>query len=443
MSVTAADVRIPRARWIVVGAAIVACACYLWLARTYTFYFDEWTFIITAPDWTLATIFQPHNEHPSIPFRVIYWLLLNTVGLRSYMPYMAVVLLFHFAVVLLLFELIRGRAGDLIGVASAVLLLVLGAGWEDILWAFQLAWLASVGLGLAALLLLQGPRTPARLAAIAALIAGSLSFSGIGVPFAVAAAVVLAATPHRRRDVLWLAPVAVALALWYVTFGRMGNHPDPQPTAFNLLLDPVYTVWGLGAGAAGLIGMGGWFGPPLLAAAGLALAVSWMRRRPDPLALGTATGLVSFFAVAGLTRAQLGYVQAGSARYLYVAATLWLILLADAARALPWRGTWRPALLACAFLACFNSAVLLFAYATARTVVMERQVADYYALSAERNDSCLDPDGAVDLLVMPVITSPGPYFRAVDHYGDPAAGRPLRDRADYESGIQRLRKPSC
>lgn len=440
---TAADVRIPYARAIVAGAAFIACTALFWLSRSYTFYFDEWTFIITAPDWTIATIFQPHNEHPSIPFRVIYWVLLNTVGLRTYAPYMGIVLLFHLVDVTLLFELIRRRAGELVALACALLLLLLGAGWEDIVWAFQLAWLASVGLGLGALLLLQGQRTPVRIGGVAVLIAGSLSFSGIGVPFAVAAGVLMVATPRRRRDVLWLTPVAGALAVWYLIFGKLGNHPDPQPTAFNLLLDPIYTLWGLGASAAGLVGEGGWWGPPMLVLALLALGVTWTRHRPDPLALGGAAGLVAFYAVAGLTRAQLGYVQAGSARYSYVAATLWLILLADAAQRLPWRGTWRPALVACAFLAIFNSAVLLVAFSTARIVVMERQVAAYHALSAERNDPCLDPKGAVDLLVMPVETEPAPYYRAIDHYGDPAAGRPLKDVASYESGVQRLKRPSC
>jgi hypothetical protein len=136
-------------------------------------------------------------------------------------------------------------------------------------------------------------------------------------------------------------------------------------------------------------------------------------------------------------------VQAGSARYNYVAAALWLILLADAAKGLPWRGAWRPALVAGALLVCLNSALLLVDFATIRTVVMERQVADYYALSAERNDPCLDPNGAVDLRVMPVETAPGPYYRAIDRYGDPAAGRPLKDRAEYKAGVQRLRKPGC
>ncbi len=133
---TAAGVRVPRAREIVVAAALLGALCLLWATRNFTFYFDEWTFITTAPDWTPATIFQPHNEHPSILFRLVYWTLLNTVGLRSYLPYMALLALAHAANVLLLFELVRRRAGDLIGLAAALLLLVLGsscfrtrAGW--------------------------------------------------------------------------------------------------------------------------------------------------------------------------------------------------------------------------------------------------------------------------------------------------------------------------
>ena len=128
---------------------------------------------------------------------------------------------------------------------------------------------------------------------------------------------------------------------------------------------------------------------------------------------------------------------------MYIGAVLWLILLADAARSLPWRGTWRPALVACVFVAWFSSSVLLFAFATAKTVLTQRQVADYYALAAMRSDPCLDPAGAVDLLVMPVETSPALYYRAVDRYDDPRAGMPLVDQASYEAGIGHLRKAGC
>ncbi|MFI5284142.1 MAG: hypothetical protein ACHQ0J_13580 [Candidatus Dormibacterales bacterium] len=441
--VTASGVRIPHARLIMAAAAIVASAAILWLSRGYTFYFDEWSFILTAPDWTAVTYLQPHNEHPSILFRLVYAALLDTVGLRSYLPYMAVLLLLHSINVVLLFELVRRRAGDLIGVFAAAMLLVLGAGWEDILWAFQIAWLASVALGLAMFIVLQPSRTPRRLALAAGLVTGSLMFSGIGLAFAAGAAVTLFAQRGRRQDVLWLAPVAVALAAWYVAFGRDATPPNPPPSAANIVQLPVYALWGLGAAASGLAGLTGDAAPLFLAAAAGALGWTWWRHHPDPTALGTAAGLVSFFLVTGLARAQFGYHQAASGRYVYVAAVFWLILLADAARGLPWRGTWRPALVACVFLACFNSGVLLFTYAVAKDAQMQREGADLYALRTARHDPCLDPNGAVDPLVMPLVTSPAIYYRAIDLYGDPALDQPLVDHARFAVARANLVKPVC
>ena len=429
----------PRALPIVVAAALIACAVILWLTRTYTFYFDEWTFISTAPDWTLATYFRPHNEHPAILFRLVYSALLDTVGLRSYLPYMAALVVAHAANVVLLFELVRRRSGDLVALAAALLLLVLGAGWEDLLWAFQMAWLASVALGLGALLAMQNPR---RMAPATGLLAASLAFSGIGLAFAVAGTVQLLLTPARRRDVLWLVPVGIGLAAWFVAFGRFGNHPNPQPTAGNLLLDPLYTLWGMSQSVAGLIGEGGWVGAAVLAAAVAALAWHWWRHGADSFEIGAAAGLVAFYLVTGLTRAQLGVQQSGASRYTYIGALLWLILLAGPARNLPWRGTWRPALTACLFLACFNSAVLLFEFSVAKTAQMERAVADLQALAAERGDPCLDPNGHSDLLVMPQVTA-RLYYRAVDRYGDPVAGIPVHDQSDFEAARANLRKAGC
>jgi hypothetical protein len=433
-------VRVPRAWLVVAVAAAIGCVAILWLSRTYTFYFDEWTFIITAPDWTLSSYFEPHNEHPSMLFKAVYAALLNTVGLRTYLPYTVVLLLGHFANVLLLFALVRRRAGDGIALAAAALLLTLGAAWEDLLWPFQMAWLASVAFGLGALLLLRSPST---IPAAAALLAASLAFSAVGVAFAIAVGVQLLLTPGRRRELLWLAPVAAALLAWWVAFGRFGEHPNPQPGLANLLVDPLYAAWGLGQGAAGLLGLGGAFGPPLLVAGAAAIGWRWKRHGADPFTIGVAAGLVGFYLVTGLTRVQLGYQQSGASRYAYVGAVLWLILLSGAAQGLPWRGTWRPALVACVFLAWFSSSVLLFSFAAARTVLMQRQVADYYALAAMRSDPCLDPAGAVDQLVMPVETNPAMYYRAVDRYGDPRAGIPLLDRASFEAGMRHLRKAGC
>jgi hypothetical protein len=268
-------------------------------------------------------------------------------------------------------------------------------------------------------------------------------FSGIGLFFLIAAAVWLALTPERRHDLVWLAPVAVALAIWYLAYGRSGAPPTSTTLAGNIAVLPLYVAWGLGSSVAGLVGEGGLIGPVLLLLGLVALGFSWRRRRPDGFTVGIATALLAFYIVVGLNRAQIGYQQSGSGRYVYEGAVFWLLLLADAARNLPWRGTWRPALIACVFLACFNSGVLLYAYSAAKTEQMLREDADLQALAAERGAPCLDPNAAVDALVMPQVTSPPAYYRAVDRYGDPAAGTRVAPGPDFERARNHLLKPGC
>ena len=436
----AAAVRVPHARLLVALAAALICAVILWLSRGFNFYFDEWTFILPAgSDWTIYL--EPHNAHPAMLPRLIYTALLNTVGMRTYLPYMAVLLALHATSVWLLFELVRRRAGDVIGIAAAALLLVLGAGWENLLWAFQIGFVGSVACGLGALLVFDA--RPGRVWLAALLLLGSLMFSGIGLFFWGAAAVQLVLVPGRRRHLAWLAPIALLFGAWYIAYGRSGAPPNSTSLAANLAELPLYTLWGLGASAAGLIGEGGALGPPALVLAIATIGLAWHRRPPDAFAIGIAAALVGFYVVVGLNRGQLGYQQSGSGRYVYEGAVFWLLLLADAARELPWRGTWRPALSACLFLACFSSGTLLFTFAVGKTEQMQREAADLQALAVERSDPCLDPNAAVDPLVMPQVTSPPTYYLAVDRYGDPAAGRSADRGADFQRARANLRTPGC
>jgi len=411
-------VRIRHARIIVAAGAAIAALAILLLSRNFNFYFDEWDFILAAPDWTWLSFLQPHNEHPVVIPKLIYAALLNTFGLHAYWPYMAVLLALHATNAFLLFELVRRRSGDLIGVAAAALMLVLGAGWENLLWAFQMTFVGSVTCGLGALLALQHLSGQRGIAAVVAL-------------------------TDRRRDLVWLAPIAVALVIWYVTLGRTGTPTNPPPSVLNLTIAPVYVLWGLGAAVAALIGEGGWWSAVALVPALAAVGWSWWRRTPDAFALAIATAMLSLYAVTALTRGQFGYDQAASGRYVYEGAIFWLLLLSDAAAALPWRGTWRPVLAACVFLACFNSAALLFEYGTAKTVQMQREGADLQALNSLRGDPCLKPSGYADALVMPQVNSPALYYRAVDKYGDPAPKGPVTDRTDYDRARQSLVFTSC
>jgi hypothetical protein len=440
---TAGDARIRWARLYAVAGAALGCLGILLLARGFNFYFDEWDFILGAPDWNWLSFLQPHNEHPAMIPHVVYAVLLNTAGLRSYLPYMAVALLLHGINVVLVFELVRRRTGDVVGLGAAALLIFLGAGWENLLWAFQLMFLGSVAFGLLALLMLERPRTSASMPAISALVLLSIMCSGIGLFFLVAAAVHLAVVRERRRDLVWLAPIAVAVLVWYVALGRTGTQVNPPAGALNVLRLPAYAAWGIGAAAAGLVGLGGWWGPPALLLGAAVLAWTWWHRPPDAFALSVLAALISFYAITGLSRAQFGYEQSASGRYVYEGAVFWLLLLGDAARALPWRGTWRPALIACVFLAVFNSGALLVEYAAAKTAQMQREAADLQALNTERGDPCLGPDAQADPLVMPQVTRPSLYFRAVDRYGDPAPPGPVTDPGDYARARTNLERSGC
>ena len=356
---------------------------------------------------------------------------------------MVVLLALHACSVLLLFELVRRQAGDVMGVACALILLLLGAGWENLLWAFQMSFVGSVACGLAMLLALEATPSRLRMPLATGLLVASLMFSGVGLFFGVTAGVMLAVSKGRRRDLAWLAPVAILFAAWFLVYGRNGAAPNPPSSSDNILVLPLYVLWGMGESAAALIGEGGLFGPPLLLLAAGAVGFAWWKGGITPLGLGAAAGLVSFYIVTGLSRAQLGYEQSGAGRYVYVGAVFWLIMLADALRLLPWRGTWRPALIACVFLACFASATLLYTFAIAKEVQMERQLADLQALAAVRGDRCLKPNGAVDLFVMPELTSPALYYRAIDRYGDPAASTQVVDQVSFEQARANLLTPGC
>ena len=82
------------------------------------------------------------------------------------------------------------------------------------------------------------------------------------------------------------------------------------------------------------------------------MTIASVRIRHAALIVGIAAALIAAallwlthtynfpYMVSGLTRAQLGYAQSGSGRYVYEGAVLWLVLLAGAARNLLWRGSW-------------------------------------------------------------------------------------------------------
>ena len=160
----------------------------------------------TRREWRLDLILISHNGHWSTIPILIWKVLFVLVGLRSHAPYEAAALAVHVMAVLLLFTLIRRRSGDLPAFAAATTLLVFGSGGENIVWAFQIAWVGSVAFGLLAMLLLDGsPPFPGRVFPASAAVLCSLMCSSVGLVFVGALSVELALDPKRRRFLVALA----------------------------------------------------------------------------------------------------------------------------------------------------------------------------------------------------------------------------------------------
>lgn len=318
---------------VALSLALLSTVVVLYLSRHFGFWWDEWTWILERRGVTLATYFEPHNiEHWSTVPIVIYQLLFRAVGIGSYTPYMATLAAFHAINGLLLFATLRRRAGSEIALGAAALLLFLGSAYQDLLWAFQVGYLASISFGLSALLLLDVDR-PARIRQVAAatLLLASVASSGVGLTWCAAIFVEGILRSDRRRILPVLALPLAGYLLWDVLFGpRHGR----QALTDALTSGPAFVTTGLINLSAGLSGLGSKAGVAVLALAIGFVILAAYRRRPSARAWGAFVGLLLFLGSVAATRSQLGIDQADESRYVYPGAVFALTILAEAARSL-------------------------------------------------------------------------------------------------------------
>ena len=109
----------------------------------------------------------------------------------------------------LAFVYVRRRVGAWLALAGVLPIFVLGPSWDDLLWPFQIGFFGSMCAGLGALLVLER-RDRLGDAVACVLLVVSISFSSLGVPFALGGALAIALGPDRRRRA-WVALVPIAL----------------------------------------------------------------------------------------------------------------------------------------------------------------------------------------------------------------------------------------
>ncbi len=308
-------------------ASLVVGFLYLvWVDRHQWFSGDEWDILVKRGivGQHALGLFEPHNEHwVTVPI-LIYRALFSVFGVRTYLPYLVVLFLFQLLVAHLLWRLmLRAGVAPMLATAAAAVFLVIGAGWEDLVNAFQITFVAPVALGLLALLLMP-ERGPFQRRDAYGWVCNILALmcSGVGLTMLL----VVGTTALLRRG--WrvaLAVVslpAVVYLLWYAKWGHHVTAVEQQPLGTAIQQAPAFVWRGLVDAVDAATGLTG-VAPVLLVL--LAIWLVWVARpfaEPWPVLLTLAIGAPVFLFLINIRRSGLGVAAAGAPRYGYVVIAL-------------------------------------------------------------------------------------------------------------------------
>ena len=210
---------------LLVFALVVAVAfvLYLVLGHDQWFFFDEWDFLaersvtdvgdlLAAAQRALVDLADPRLSGAVPRVQVC----------ETYVPYQTVSIVLHLTVAVLL-RIVMRRAGvhPWIATAAASLFALFGAGSQNIVWAFQMAWSASLAFGLVHLLLADhdGPVDRRDWLGLTAGLAGLLC-SGLAVTMTVVVGVAVLLRRGWRIALLHTVPLAFVYMVWWFAYAR-------------------------------------------------------------------------------------------------------------------------------------------------------------------------------------------------------------------------------
>jgi hypothetical protein len=314
---------------------IVGFVFYVIAAGKIWFFRDDWDFL-AGRGLNVSDLLRQHGGHlvalPLVVFRVMY----DVVGLRSYLPYQVLPIALHLTAAALLRAVMR-RAGvsPWVATVAATLFVFFGAGSQDIIWAFQITFSGPLVLGLGQLLLADhdGPLDRRDWIGLglgfAALLCSGVAIAMIGV-------VGLATLLRRgwRIALFHIGPLAIVYVAWYLHYAGSAAHVSD----LSVLVDWLRTGAGAVFDALAQVPFVGW-ALALMLVVGLVLA--WrgyddgtQRRRQGAAVAAMLVGAFGFLLISGINRAVFGTQFAASSRYLHIVAALLLPALAVAGDAL-------------------------------------------------------------------------------------------------------------
>jgi hypothetical protein len=426
-----------RAGWVLGALMLFVGVLLMYMARGTTFYYDEWTYIVSKFGGGINSFLEPHNEHFSLIPIAIYKVMFRIVGMRGYPLYRLIVVVMHLVCVGLVYDIARRRIGAWPALVAAISVLWLFAGWQNLLWAFQMSFVGSVMGGLAAWALIDRDTRRCDIAAGVAL-GVALSCSGLGIPFVPGIAAELAWQRRWRR--LWLVAIPFALyVIWYLGYGVN------MVTTNSVIQSPQWILEMLAAGFGALAGRDTDWGVPLTVlllwlAAKRVVAVE----RLSPRFIGAAITTVAYVVLTGVSRSTIQ--PPDESRYVYLGAVCVVIA---AIELLP---KMRPTGRAMGVASVFLVAAALMGWQTMHNNALVLR-GNSTLLAAQLGAMQLEaahapPTYAPDPTIAPPINAEG-YFKAMREMGNGAGDSPaailassVTDRSAADAVLLQLVAPA-
>jgi hypothetical protein len=314
--------------WCFVAVVLAGLPTLMWIGSYRWFFSDEWSFLANR-SISIDGLLRPHLDQHMVALPVVYYRVLHWVfGLRSYWPYQLGLVLLHLGLACLLRVVMR-RAGvrPWIATVAAGGFILLGAAEDNILWAFQIAFVATLVAGIGQMVLADhdGPIDRRDWFGLGAGLV-ALMCSGVAPSLVMATGVVCLL---RRR---WVAalfhtmPLGILFLVWWFAEGAQGVLRAENSPSFGV---GDYVSW-MASAARGLFATIGHFPLLGLVFAGI-LVVGWAlawrtehgqlwQRAAVPAAMVFAA-IVSMSA-AGPSRFLGGFEAARGSRYLGLMAAL-------------------------------------------------------------------------------------------------------------------------
>ena len=389
-------------------------------------------FFTDRRDWTFSALIESHNGHLSIVPAFVYICVFKIFGYDNYEVFRLLALIVHLAICFLVADLVRRRHGRAIATSVGMAVALMGGGYQNILWGFQIGFMGGLLFFLVALRCLRrannslGLLWPLLTCLSVGLSVASAS-SGLG---SLPVILILTLCGASRRRLWWVGVMPTIIYLvWYAQYGGTGA----STYAFSTI--PGNVARYAASSMSGFFGVDQRWGWPMLGIVVVLMLKSLWSHRFEVSLLSFPIFVLVFWLGVSYTRGGLGGY--GASRYVYVGAICAILIISDSViirrveysrRAFFVKG--------CVFLlsavAIWGSNSEMQSYATFVRRVSDSTLGQLVVVEAHRESV---PDETILVTLLVPVLSAGDYFEAIDDVGSsPVDG--LKDLSNASESVR-------